>query len=325
MTEVAYKRAYRHITASPQWRSDDVIEHWLEALRRAGRSADTVRIYASALNRWLEFAADPLDPGRSDIAAWVRARTTALKRSTCNLEFSAVRVFYRWLYVEGYTPVDCSRRLPRTHRAPKRLVRYLDVDQMARLLAAPNLAVWSGFRDHVMLRLLYETGIRAGELVRLTLGDVLPDRVLHVEGRFLPLSEELARLLMEWQRLRAQVRPGKSATLFLTHHGRPFSRPRAIWQVVNRYAWRALGMRRGYERIQRAAGQRPWSGMSAHLLRASFATALLHSGCDIRYVQALLGHTDVATTARYLGVDIEALKREHAKLRRASPPRPDRT
>ena len=199
MTLSAYKRSYRQILAVPRWQPVDVFARWGDALRQLGRSADTRRIYLSSVDRWLAWPADPLNPSQQAIHGWTRERAQALSKSTFNLELTAVRAFYRWLHANGYSESDVSLRLPKTRRVPRRLPRYLDVAQVAQLLAAPDLATWIGFRDHVMLRLLYETGIRAGELVRLTRGDVMTsERVLHINGRFVPISPEMNTLLNEW-------------------------------------------------------------------------------------------------------------------------------
>ncbi len=231
-----------------------------------------------------------------------------------------MRGFCRWLHRYGYAAEDISARLPRSSRPPQRLPRYLSADQVASVLAAPALDTLAGFRDHVMMRLLYECGIRSGEIVALGIGDAMIEhRALHVAGRFIPFSLEMGLLLHDWLRLRQSTRPGKSNTLFVTSSGKPFRGARSVWEIVNRYARGALGLARGCERIGFTSRNRPWSGHYPHLFRAGFATALLNNGCDLRAVQQMLGHADLGTTARYLGVDIEMLKREHAKLRVPAP------
>lgn len=109
-------------------------------------------------------------------------------------------------------------------------------------------------------------------------------------------------------RLRQTVRPGKKAALWLTQHGKPFTRPRAVWVVVNRYARDALGLACGYGRLEAAVRRTPWQGHYPHLLRASFATELHRRGCNIAAVSDMLGHANLATTALYLGVDLAQLR-----------------
>lgn len=288
---------------------------------RVTRYSDATRHnYGRALQCWLHYVTDPLTPAQADIHAWIRARRGTLAVSSFNMELAAVRAWYRWLHLWEYTPEDLSRLLPRSHRAPQRLPRVLTVDDVAKVLAAPDLSTLVGFRDHVILRLIYETGLRASEVVALTLGDVLPDRLLFVRAgkgrvdRYVPFSGELEGLLQAWAGIRRQTRPGKAATLFVTHRGQAFSKGRAIWEIVNRYARGALGLARGYDRIKRGPPRKAWQGHYPHLFRASFATHLLENGCDLRAVQEMLGHRNINTTARYLAVDLTVLRREHAKL-----------
>lgn len=240
--------------------------------------------------------------------------------NTFNQELAGVRAFYAWALRWGFVAEDVPALLPKGRRAPARLPRYLDEYQVGWLLAAPDLTTFTGFRDHVMIRLAYDSGLRAGELVRLCLGDILDDGLLFVSmgkgrvDRYVPYSDAMGALLDQWLVVRRQARPGKRSVLFVTRHGLPFRSGRAVWEIVNRYARDALGLGRGYEMIVKTGQGAPWGGQYPHLLRASFATGLLKSGCDLRAIQEMLGHADVRTTARYLGVDIDMLKREHKKL-----------
>lgn len=240
-----------------------------------------------------------------------------MSRSTINLEISAVRRYYAWAWVMGLTRIDCTTLIPSSQRVPRRLPRYLSDAQVGRLLAEPALDTFTGFRDHVMIRLIYETGIRAGEVFRLELGDILPDGLLYVRGgkgnvdRYLPISKELQGLLEEWLKVRRRSRPGKRLAVFVSTRGRGWTSGRAVWRRVSLHASRALGLARGFDRVRAEARRRPWQGQYPHLLRASMATALLHRGVDILTVQEFLGHASISTTARYLGVDIEWMKRHY--------------
>jgi len=243
--------------------------------------------------------------------------------STFNQELTAVRAFYRWAVLWEHTDSSTLALLPRSHRAPKRLPRNLTEHEIGRLLAEPDLSTLVGFRDHVIMRMAYETGLRAAELVALELGGITGDgyvRVVAGKGRvdrLVPISAEMERLLDAWVALRRSTKPGKAAAMFVTHRGRRFTSGRAVWEIVNRYARRAIGLGRGYDRMTAARRQKPWSGQYPHLLRASMATHMLERGCDLRAVQELLGHASISTTALYLGVDLAMLKREHQKHPRA--------
>lgn len=290
-------------------------------LLAVGRSPATRREYLRVLR---QVAAGVEVLGRAELTAWLRAHRAAVGASTFNRTLSVLRAFFRWAWEWEYLAQDFSGLLPRAHRAPKRLPRYLDEYQVGWLLAAPDLATPIGFRDHVLIRLAYETGLRASELVALQLGSVLEERLVLVQrgkgsrDRLVPISEAMYALLGDWEAVRRTLRPGKRAALFVTRYGRPFSSGRSVWALVDRYARRALGLGRGYERIVATRKRRPWGGQYPHLLRASFATHLHQSGCDLRAIQEMLGHSTPSTTALYLGVDLELLKREHAKLPRAA-------
>lgn len=261
-----------------------------------------------------------MNPQRPGIYAWARARRTAVGAGTLNNEISAVRCFYGWLLYMSYIQTDPRGVLPRQRRVPTRLPRVLSERQVGSLLAAPDLATWQGFRDHVILRVLYETGITASECVRLELGSVgegeLKVMAHHLRNyRVLPCSRELCALLTEWERLRRTARPGKNSALFVTHHGAAFRSARTVWTVVNRYARAALGLGRGYETLEQTAKRRPWGEFYPHLLRASMAHHLLEGSGNIRAVQQLLGHATPETTLRFLGVDLRPLREAHSKLR----------
>lgn len=298
---------------------DEILLHYERYTLLAYRTT-TRSLYAATLKRWLNHVDNPLAPSLNSIYAWLRARRTAVSVSTINSELAALRAFYCWLHKWAYVSEDYGLRFPRSKRPPRRLPRYLSVEEVARLLAAPALSTLVGFRDHVMMCVAYDTGIRASELIRLAIGDVLDDKVIFVAAgkggadRYVPITDRSYLLIQEWINVRRKTRPGKSSTLFVTSHGKPFSQGRAVWEIVDRYARAALGVGRGFERIARASKQASWSGQYPHLLRASFATHLHKNGCDLRAIQELLGHASIETTAHYIGMDWEKLRAEHAKL-----------
>ena len=302
-------------------RSYCYVQRYDRYLQAAYRSPETRREYRSVLCRYLIYVSDPIAPLRSEISDWLRDRRGSVARSTINHELSVIRRFYAWCWLMGLSAIDCTTLIPEARRVPPRLPRYLSDAQMGRILAEPDLATFTGFRDHVLIRLIYETGLRAGEAAALELGDVLPDGLVRVGGgkgnvdRYCPISKELQALLHEWRKVRARARPGKRLVLFVSTRGRGWTSGRAVWRRVSLHARRALGLARAFDQVRAEARRRPWDGQYPHLLRASMATALLHRGVDLRAVQELLGHSSISTTAGYIGVDIEMLKREHRKLR----------
>jgi site-specific recombinase XerD len=286
------------------------------------RSSTTVRLYVGVVRRWLAFggAVDRLDTDL--LQRWLgdRRRQKA-SPETVNVDLKALRAFYATMALIGACGQEESNNCPSNRRVPARLVRTFDDSQVLAMLAAPDVSTFTGFRDSVMMRMLWETGLRATELVSLGLGDVLPDAVYVAAGkggrsRWVPISDELYRLVQGYMELRATTRHGKRDALWVTAHGRPLRSRRSVWFIVSHWARVALGGAVGYEKVRRAARQKPWSGQYPHLLRASMATTLLRHGCPLTAIMQMLGHTSLESTARYLEVDITHLREAIAKLPR---------
>lgn len=294
-------------------RPADLVRRFDESLGYAGRSSNTRRLYTAIVRRWLLFVGDPFHFTPAQARQWFAERRQH-SVNTVNLDRKALRAFYRWSHLVLGADPDLLASIGRLQKPPVRSVRFLTDTEMGELLAAPDLETYIGYRDHVMLRLMYECGLRASEIVQVGLGDFLDDGTLFVRGkgnveRCVPFSANLLALVDGYIRIRRQVRPGKRATLFLTHRGRQFAGGRAVWEIVNRYARRTLGTSCGYMQLQYTAKRKPWSGPHyPHIVRASFASALLRSGCDLRAIQEMLGHRSIATTAAYLGMDMEQLR-----------------
>ena len=282
----------------------------------------TVCIYIAAVKSLHAVVDDLIHPSSSSFTKFLVGRRDVVSVNTINLELTAFRVFYRWLFVNNHVPENYSVLVPRSRRAePKRLVKHFTEFQMGQILAQPDLGTWLGFRDHVIMRLIYECGLRSSEVINLSLGSYSEEWLYIKNGkgrvdRYVPFSSEMKLLLDEWVKIRRKSKPGKKSVLFVTSQGNAFRSNQSVWFLVNRYIKRAVGAGRGYEKLQRTQKHKPWTGFYPHLLRASFATHLLQNGCDIVSVQELLGHKTISTTAAYVGVDLNLLKKEHAKLPR---------
>ncbi|ODV25943.1 MAG: hypothetical protein ABT19_03250 [Rhodanobacter sp. SCN 68-63] len=281
------------------------------------RSPTTVRLYVGVVRRWLAFggAVDRLPLLQQWLADRRAARAAA---ETINGDLKALRAFYDTMALIGAAPQGESNNCPNGRRVPPRLVRTFSDDQVLAMLAAPDLDTFCGYRDSVLMRVLWETGLRASEMVALGLGDVCNDAVYVAAGkgqrsRWVPISAELHGLLQGYLALRDTTRPGKRAALWVTQRGLPLRSRRSVWAIVSRHAHAALGQAVGYERVRRAARRKPWSGQYPHLLRASMATTLLRHGCPLPAIMQMLGHSSLDSTARYLGCDIEHLREAMAK------------
>jgi integrase/recombinase XerD len=299
---------------------DSAIDAYLDHLRvERALSPNTTEAYAADLTKLVRFAdtqgvtrAEELDLGL--VTAWLGTLAKqGLGARSAARHLSAVRGLARFLVEEGVLRRDPTARAARP-RLGRRLPRPLDAKDMEKLLETPEDQTLRGLRDRAMLSVAYAAGLRVSEIVGLKLGDVDLERgVVAALGkggkrRLVPIGEValahleayLAAREKDDARRRDRGRRGKdSAVLFRSPRGGPLTR-QAFWKIVGRYA--------------RAAGIR--GGAHPHRLRHSFATHLLTGGADLRSVQTLLGHANVATTEIYTHVSRDHVKNAH---RRAHP------
>lgn len=282
-------------------------------------SAHTVENYGRDLSKLCAFAdAEGLrDVKRLDLtvlSGWLRSLTAqGLSPRSAARHLSAARGFVRFLMNEGLLDGDPTTLAARP-KFGRRLPRPLNQDEMLELLAAPDASTLRGLRDRAMLSLAYAAGLRVSELVGLKLADIDWARgVVSAFGkgnkrRLVPLGEVALQHLTEYLSAlktsklaeRARSRGTKdAAVVFLSPRGGPLTR-QAFWKIVRRHA--------------RVAGLR--TRVHPHQLRHSFATHLLAGGADLRSVQTLLGHADVATTEVYTHVTRDHVRAAH---RRAHP------
>ena len=224
-----------------------------------------------------------------------------LAGSSIRRNISALRTWFRVLLAEGLVHADPTERLDSPQRW-RTLPEVLSVDDVTRLLAAPQLDERLAFRDRAMLELMYASGLRVTGLVALkTVQLSLQDGVLKVMGkgsreRLVPFGDEAQRWIVQYlQEARASILKGQSSdALFVTARGGPMTR-QMFWTLVKQHAVRA-GVR---------------APLSPHTLRHAFATHLLNHGADLRVVQMLLGHADISTTTIYTHVARERLRQLH--------------
>jgi integrase/recombinase XerD len=291
-----------------------LIDVYLSHLRvERGLSVNTLSAYGADLARFALFCADrgvgvAAAVDLAVVSAYLGglARTGLGARSTAR-HLSALRGLMRFLVREGELKADPTALAARP-RTGRRLPRPLTPDDMLRLLRAPDTRSLRGLRDRAMLSVAYAAGLRVSELVRLELGDVDRRRgVVAAFGkgqkrRLVPLGAVALRHLDDYRdALEAanRAKPGKRAGshfLFPAPSGKALSR-QAFWKVVRRYAL-AIGLP---------------DAMHPHRLRHSFATHLLAHGADLRSVQTMLGHADVATTEIYTHVTRDHVRRAHAR------------
>jgi integrase/recombinase XerD len=232
---------------------------------------------------------------------------------TAARRLSAIRQFYRFLVGEGVRPDDPVTLIdsPRQGRSLPKLVSEAEVGGL--LEAAGALPGADGLRMTALLELLYATGLRVSELVALPVASVMRDRrVLVVRGkggkeRMIPLHDAARRAVNAWlaaraAELRRRRKDGTSPWLFPSHGGSGHLTRQRLGQLL-----KELAVAAGIDRRK----------VSPHVLRHAFATHLLNHGADLRSVQKMLGHADIATTQIYTHVADERLKalvRDHHPL-----------
>jgi len=248
----------------------------------------------------------------SELAAFFSELADGIAASTLARKVACLRSFYRYLRREGTIVHDPTAEL-RGPRKPQRLPRVLSREQVARLLAQPKGTGPLALRDRGLLELMYACGLRASEAVGLQLADIdLQEALLCARGkgakeRIVPIgSQAVAAVRAYCERGRPsllsarageperQPRAGQGsggAPLFLNSRGAALTR-QGLYKIVQGHA-RTAGLN---ER------------MSPHTLRHSFATHLLAGGCDLRSLQEMLGHADLATTQVYTHLSSDRLK-----------------
>ena len=223
----------------------------------------------------------------------------AVAPATIQRKTACLRSFYRHLRREEIIDHDPTADL-RAPRKSQRLPQVLTRDEVAMLLAAPRGHEPAALRDRALLELMYACGLRASEAVDLTVADV------DLRGRRRPRARQG---LQGAPRSRSAARPSRAARTYLEH-----GRPKLVGMRDERHLFvnhRGAGLTRQglYKIVQRHARAAGLEGrMSPHTLRHTFATHLLAGGCDLRSLQEMLGHADVATTQIYTHLSAERLK-----------------
>lgn len=290
-------------------------EHLVHERRSSPRTVDAYVRDLRAFVRWVAEEHGPVDGvGDLDIVhmrAYLAFLYEKLAPSSIGRKVSSIKAFFRFLKARSMIDENPATHL-RSPKLPKKLPRYLTVDQTSSLLDSPGRDDPKGRREVVVLELLYGAGLRVSELAALDVADVdLEERVVRVVGkgrkeRIVPLIAPTCRAVERWLEVRGGFgkRGPVEDALLLNGSGRRLS-VRTIQRIVRRAT--ALLDTSG--------------GVSPHALRHSFATHLLGDGAGLREIQELLGHASLRTTQRYTHVSARHLAdvydRTHPKARRS--------
>jgi len=273
-----------------------------------GLAQNTILAYGRDLKRFAEFLRKRHkqrmeDVTREDVVDFLSSlyKEKLDSRSVARYLVS-LRGLYKFGMMEGTVDTDPTENLE-SPKVRSSLPTYLRVEEIDKLLQAPNLATPIGLRDRAMLEVLYSTGLRVSELLNLRISDI-DMRIGCVrcigkgdKERLVPIGRKAIEAVEQYlaqarpKFARPSAPPPHNQSLFLTSIGRRLSRV-SIWKILHDYGTR-LGLR---------------GRLTPHKLRHSFATHLLEGGADLRSVQLMLGHADISTTQIYTHVVEERLK-----------------
>jgi len=290
----------------------DFMQHMASEKRHSPRTCDSYQQDLQRLAIWL------MEQGSTQ---WCAVSGHDLRRYVANLSrqglsgrsiarhLSAVRRFYQYLLREGFAKDNPALDI-RAPKSSRRLPRVADVDQVNSLLdAAPDDPL--EVRDRCMFELMYSSGLRLAELASLDVNSVDckagETRVVGKGGktRLLPVGRKALDAISQWLPVRAGLAPETEPALFVSRRGDRISH-RSVQARLSRWG------------IVKGADQK----LHPHMLRHSFASHMLESSGDLRAVQELLGHADIATTQVYTHLDFQHLARvydqSHPRARRRS-------
>ena len=292
-------------------RSDALLDTFLGHLTvEKGLTPRTVEVYSRDLHRFCAYLsvqdiADVRQAGSRHIVGFLSAlHEQGVSTRTQSRVLTALRGLYRFLQRENELPGKNPTALLHLPKFGRALPHVPSQEQVDALISLPDATTPLGMRNQTMLEVLYTTGLRVSELVQLTVSQVNREAgFVRVRGkgnreRLVPLG---TRALSQFQRYLDTVRPvllkqRSSDYVFLTRSGKPLTR-QAFWAM-----------------IKGCAKHNPEGGpVYPHSLRHAFATHLLEGGADLRAVQSMLGHIDIATTQIYTHLASARLREVHRK------------
>ena len=266
-------------------------------------SANTVQAYVRDVRHFDDFVKsrglmDVSEASNAEVVAFLmNLKTAGRSRSTVNRKLASIRTFFDYLQKSGSVSDNPTEDI-KSPKIEKREIEFLSIEEIERLLSLPD-DTHKGIRDRAILELLYATGIRATELIQMKTADVnlrigfVKCDGTHSKARIIPMGR-LCRKAMEDYMLdvREKMLRGKeSDVLFVNYIGEPLTR-QGLWKVMKEYG--------------EAAGLN--ISLTPQIIRNSFAVHMLQNGADVKSLQELMGHEDIAATQAYLAVTKNRIK-----------------
>lgn len=260
-----------------------------------GASKNTIEAYSNDVRKLTQYLSDEkINNWREVDSYMIRGylafmQAEQITNTTRARNVAALKSFFRFLYVEKYTKNNLGELLD-VPRKEKVLPKYLTMEEVERLLEAPDITTPNGCRDKAMLELLYASGLRVSELITLRLNDISFEMAYvrcfgkGSKERIIPLGSYALDALAHYIEVcRPKVANNwQTDTLFLNKNGKGLTR-QGFWKLIKKYGREAAIT----------------ADITPHVLRHSFATHLLSGGADLRAIQEMLGHADIATTQIY--------------------------
>ncbi len=275
--------------------------YWLAS----GARKNTLSAYRSDINLFSKWVDKSLtDINDTHINQYFNERQSAsMSTATQARILTCLRIFYQYLMKQKVIKKNPTDKLHRPKQAQK-LPVFLNINEVERLLNAPDHKTIFGLRDQAMLELLYACGLRVSELINLSYHHInLADEYILIHGkgdkeRLLPMGEIAMDCLAKYEK---NARPfllknGQTDGYFLSNRGSNMSRQNFFY-IIKGYAIKA-GINKP---------------LSPHTLRHAFATHLVQKGADLRSVQLMLGHSDISSTQIYTHIQNTQLKSQHSK------------
>jgi integrase/recombinase XerC len=271
-------------------------------------SPETIRAYQKDLEQFVRHVSGdgPFDASKVSNAVirqyLAHLSEHAYEKTTIVRKLATIRSFFKFLIRKGYVEQNPIAEI-RTPKVDKRLPHFLEVNEVEKLLNAPQGASFQAKRDRAILETLYSTGLRVSELTGLNLSDVDPtSEVIRARGkgrreRVIPIGTFALRAIQEYLDIRTAVLADQAqanmpdSPLFLNRFGQRLS-SRSIRKIMDKYI-KVTGLN---------------MKTSPHTLRHSFATHLLNRGANLRLVQELLGHKHLSTTQVYAHLTTRTIK-----------------